>query len=97
MDKIISKMENNNDLPLQNRTHPAQPDKPHRHKSYPEMLISPPRHVDPRLAAKEGIQARQFMLEGVMKDSKYGVMNNSQLKTDLSGILRELGLEGKSI
>ncbi len=97
MDKVIKKMETNNVPPPQNTTHSAHPDRPHGHRSYAETLISPPRHVDPRLAAKEGIRARQFMLEGVTKDSKHGEMNNAQLKTDFSGILRELGLEGKGI
>ncbi len=97
MDRVVTKMENSNVTPPHNTTTSTHPARLHGHKTYAETLISPPRHVDPRLAAKEGIRARQFMLEGTPKDSKYEAMNNSQLKTDLGGILRELGLEGKGI
>ena len=33
--------------------------------SYASVLNTPPPHADPRIAAKEGIKARQFLLEGL--------------------------------
>ena len=50
-------------------------------KTYAQTLVSPPPHANPKLAAREGIRARQFMLEGVIRESKMGEMNNTQLKS----------------
>ena len=33
--------------------------------TYASMLTTPPPHANPRIAAREGIKARQFLLEGV--------------------------------
>lgn len=65
--------------------------------SYAKALINPPLHTNPRLAAREGIRARQMMLEGVDANSKVGQMNNTQLKVEFNRILTELGLKGKNI
>ena len=35
--------------------------------SYASVLVSPPAHANPRIAAREGIKARQFMIEGNKK------------------------------
>ncbi len=66
-------------------------------KTYAQTLVSPPSHANPKLAAREGIRARQFMLEGVIRESKMGEMNNTQLKSEFERILREAGIEGKGI
>ena len=44
-------------------THPVQPKS--TTGSYASALINPPLHVNPRVAAREGIKARQFMLMGL--------------------------------
>jgi len=36
-------------------------------RTYAEALVNPPSHANPRLAAREAIRARQFMLEGLDK------------------------------
>ena len=40
-------------------------------RSYAHALISPPPHANPRLAAREGIRARQIMLEVGVHNSGY--------------------------
>ena len=97
MDRVIAKLETKDAATTPNANTPTHPARTNTPRLYAETLISPPQHVDPKLAAKEGIRARQLMLEGIPKDSKYGEMNNAQLKTNLNGILRENGLEGKGI
>ncbi len=66
-------------------------------RTYAQATVSPPAHANPKLAAREGIRARQFMLEGVDRESKIGGMNNSQLKLEFERILRETGIEGKGL
>jgi len=72
----------------------AQPAYPTR--SYANALISPPPHANPRLAAREGIRARQIMLEGA-EGSKVSQLNGIELKKELERILENLGLEGRKI
>ena len=63
--------------------------------SYASALIKPPPNINPKIAAREGIRARQFLLTGI-KDSAYGQYNSQQLKKQLNKIARDLGLnEGK--
>jgi hypothetical protein len=63
--------------------------------TYASMLISPPAHANPKVAAREGIKARQFMIQG-LKESKLSHLNTSQLKVEFNRTLSELGLlEGK--
>ena len=59
--------------------------------TYASALINPPSHANPRVAAREGIRARQFAVEGV-KSSKFSHLDNLQLKTELNKILADLGL-----
>jgi hypothetical protein len=62
-----------------------------RGRSYAEALVNPPSHANPRLAAREGIRARQFMLEGPQRESRLGQMNSEQLKSEFNKVLGELG------
>jgi hypothetical protein len=57
--------------------------------SYASILVNPPAHANPRIAAKEGIKARQYLIEGV-KNSKFSHLDNIQLKKELNNILSEL-------
>jgi len=66
-------------------------------RSYANALVNPPPHANPRIAAREGIKARQVMIEGIDKESKVGQMGGQQLRNELNGILNGLGLEGKNI
>ena len=76
-------------VPAQSATRPQ--------RSYAEALVSPPPHADPKLAAREGIRARQFMLEGIEDDSKVSHLNAMQLKSEFNRILDNLGLEGHKV
>ena len=67
------------------------------HCSYADTLINPPPHTDPKLAAREGIYARQIMLEGINQNSTISKMDSSQLKTELNRIISEVGWKGKGI
>ena len=60
--------------------------------TYASVLINPPAHANPKVAAREGIRARQFMLDGI-KSSKFSHLDTSQLKTELNKILLDLGLQ----
>ena len=60
-------------------------------RSYASVLVNPPAHANPRIAAREGIKARQFAVEGI-KDSKFSHLDNLQLKAELNKIFRDLDL-----
>lgn len=75
-------------------TNSTQTRNAHRTQTYADALVAPPSHADPRLAAKEGIKARQLMLEGTDDNPKMCEMDNMQLKEELNRITRSLGLEG---
>ena len=60
-------------------------------RSYASVLVNPPAHANPRIAAREGIKARQFAVEGI-KNSKFSHLDNIQLKAELNKIFRDLGL-----
>jgi hypothetical protein len=79
----------------QHRDTPAQPESQAtptlNTRSYASILINPPAHANPRIAAKEGIKARQFAIEGI-KNSKFSHLDNIQLKAELNKILLALGL-----
>jgi hypothetical protein len=63
--------------------------------TYASALIIPPPYADPKLAAKEGIKARQVLITGI-KDSALGQHDTQQLKAELNKLLRGLGQkEGK--
>ena len=68
---------------------PAQPRLPTN--SYASALINPPAHANPKIAARKGIKARQFLIKG-LKESKFSHLDSFQLKTELNKILPELGL-----
>ena len=59
--------------------------------SYASVLVHAPAHANPRVAAREGIKARQFLLEGI-KNSKFSHLDSVQLKNELNKILVDLGL-----
>jgi hypothetical protein len=61
-------------------------------RSYATALINPPPSVNPILAAREGIKARQILLEGI-KESTLSHLDTIQLKRELNKLLEELGLE----
>jgi hypothetical protein len=59
--------------------------------TYASALNAPPPHANPRIAAKEGIKARQFLLEG-LSNTKFSHTDVFQLKTEINNILGSLGL-----
>jgi hypothetical protein len=61
-------------------------------RSYAAALINPPSTVNPILAAREGIKARQVLLEGI-KELTLSHLDAFQLKKELNRFLEELGLE----
>jgi hypothetical protein len=66
-------------------------------RTYAEALVNPPAHANPRLAAREGIRARQVMIEGVERDSRLGQMSGAKLKEEINRVLREVGLGGRGV
>jgi len=53
--------------------------------------------MNPKVAAREGIKARQIMIEGIYKDSRLGQMGSPQLKEELNKILNDLELEERNV
>jgi hypothetical protein len=76
---------------------PNNDNKQQNGRSYADTLINPPSHANPRLAAREGIKARQFMLEGPEKDSRIGQMNGIQLKGEFNKKIGEMGHKDKKL
>ena len=74
---------------LTNTTAPAASQHRPPVNSYASVLINPPAHANPRVAAREGIKARQFLIEGI-KNSKFSHLDTIQLKTELNKILSDL-------
>jgi hypothetical protein len=69
--------------------------RPNQPATYASTISNPPPHANPRVAAKEGIKSRQFLLEGI-GSTKFSHTDVFQLKTELNNVLKELGLdEGK--
>jgi len=66
-------------------------------RTYANVLVSPPPHANPKLAAREGIRARQFMLEGLEGSPKVSQMSAPQLKAEFNRILERLGAKGKGV
>ena len=58
-------------------------------------LINPPAHTNPKVATREGIKARQFMIQG-LDGSKLSHLDASQLKAEFNRTLLELGSAWKS-
>ena len=61
------------------------------------LLTKPPPHVDPRLAAKEGIKLHQFLLDGVAKDSKLEKMSAAKTKKAINQAIDEAGGKGYKV
>ena len=76
-------------LQLNNTTAQAKQTQP---TTYASALITPPPHANPKIAAREGIKARQFLIEGI-KNMKFSHMDTFHLKTELNRILLELEIE----
>ena len=64
--------------------------------TYTLALINPPPHANPKLAAREGIKARQFALSG-LNTSSISHLTPSQIKDLLNNITTELGLTAGKI
>jgi hypothetical protein len=63
--------------------------------TYASALVNPPPNVNPKLAAREGVRARQFLITGV-KESTFGQYDTQKLKAEINNAARGLGLtEGK--
>jgi hypothetical protein len=60
--------------------------------NYASALINRPSNINPKLAAKEGIKARQFLLTGI-QDTAYGQYDTQKLKTLINKMTRDLGME----
>jgi hypothetical protein len=69
------------------QTHPA---------TYASAIANPPPHVNPRVAAKEGIKARQFLMEGIA-NTKFSHTDPAQLKSEINKIIGELGLQNGKV
>ena len=70
---------------------------PYHPQTFAEALVNFLPYANPILAAREGIKVGQFMLEGIDRSSKVGVMNMIQLKSELNRVLECPGLKGKGI
>ena len=80
-------------IPQADRTErPPNALNPNNH--YANALINPPPNVNPVLAAKEGIKARQFLLVGI-KDAT--MLETQKLKTNFNKTAKDLGLTGGKI
>jgi hypothetical protein len=64
--------------------------------SYAAIANNPPPHANPRVAAKEGIKARQFLLEG-LTNTKFSHIDVFQIKTEFNNLLAGLGLTNGKI
>src|SRR5271168_4979812 len=64
--------------------------------TYASVLVNPPAHMSPKVAAREGIKARQFMIQG-LKETKLFHLNTVQLKAEVNKTLIELGLSAGKI
>ena len=63
---------------------------------YMSTLTNPPPHINPRVVAKEGIKARQFLLEGIT-NTKFSHTDIFQLKKELNNSLKDLGMTNSKI
>ncbi|KAF8955964.1 hypothetical protein BDZ97DRAFT_1926033 [Flammula alnicola] len=62
--------------------------------NYKQALMHPPPNIDPCIVVKEGIRLRQFMLEGVTRESKIGKMNAMEAKKTVNEALATAGAGG---
>ena len=61
-------------------------------KTYATALINPPPHTNPKLAAREGIKARQFLIQGI-EDTNLILKDTQQIKAELNKTAKELGMD----
>lgn len=60
--------------------------------SYTSVLINPPSHANPRLVAREGIKARQFLLFDELGENAMPLQHDlQQLKAHMNKALRDVG------
>ena len=64
--------------------------------TYTLALVNPPAHANPKVAAREGIKARQFMVSG-LNESKLSHLDTFHLKAEINKLLPELGLPAGKI
>ena len=62
--------------------------------NYRQALVNPPPHADLCLVAKEGIKLRQFLVEGVTRDSKIGKMSAAEAKKIINEAIGKAGGDG---
>ena len=55
------------------------------------LLMNPPPHADPQLAAKEGIRLCQFLVKGAMRDSQIGKMSLAEAKKVVNKAIKNVG------
>lgn len=60
--------------------------------TYASALINPPPHANLKIAEREGIKARQFLIEGTKK-SRISNLDMLQTKLELNKIITELGIQ----
>ena len=65
-------------------------------RSYAAALFNPPAHANPRLAAREGIKVRQFMLTG-LREARAERRDLKVLKADVNEALKELDVKEGTI
>ena len=65
-------------------------------RSYASALLNPPPHANPKIAAKEGIRARQFLLLGI-KESAVSHFDAQKLKAELNKLICDAGLTNGKI
>jgi hypothetical protein len=83
-DNIRTAEERIHNMAAQPSTQPGHPA-----NSYASALINAPAHANPKIAAKEGIRARQYLIEGI-RNSKFSHYDNLQLKKELNDFLSDL-------
>ena len=98
IEDVNEKIDNHLKTALSQAAHNATPQPPANQgpngditPTYASVLANPPPNVNPKLAAREGIRARQFLITGI-KESAFGQYDPQKLKVELSKIARETGL-----
>ena len=64
--------------------------------TYASTLVNSPPHANPKIAAQEGVKARQFLLEDISK-TKFSQLDTLKLKAELNKILDEMDLKTRRI
>ena len=61
-------------------------------RTYASALINPPPYANPKLAAREGIKARQFLIQGI-EETNLIQKDTQQIKAELNKTAKELGMD----